>query len=93
MPEWWVILLVFLLLFGAKKLPELARGLGLGIKEFKKASKQIKDEVDKALLKISDSEDISYSSLVSKIFVKHILLLKQTHIMYDDAVKIKKWQY
>ena len=32
----------------------------------------MKDEVDKALLKISDSEDISYSSLVSQIFVKHI---------------------
>ena len=33
---------------------------------------RMKDEVDKALLKISDSEDISYSSLVSQIFVKHI---------------------
>ena len=47
MPEWWVILLVFLLLFGAKKLPELARGLGLGIKEFKKASKEVSNEIDK----------------------------------------------
>ena len=41
-----VILLVVLLLFGAKKLPELARGLGKGIKEFKKASSDIKDEVN-----------------------------------------------
>ena len=38
-----VILFIILLLFGAKKLPELARGLGKGIKEFKKASSDIKD--------------------------------------------------
>ena len=44
-PEWLVIILVFLLLFGAKKLPELMKGLGTGIKEFKKASKDVTDEV------------------------------------------------
>ena len=41
-----VILFIILLLFGAKKLPELARGLGKGIKEFKKASSDLKDEID-----------------------------------------------
>jgi len=41
-----IILFIILLLFGAKKLPELARGLGKGIKEFKKASSDIKDEID-----------------------------------------------
>ena len=40
-----IILLIILLLFGAKKLPELAKGLGKGIKEFKKASNEIKKEV------------------------------------------------
>lgn len=40
-----VILLVVLLLFGAKKIPEVARGLGKGIREFKKAAKDIEDEV------------------------------------------------
>jgi sec-independent protein translocase protein TatA len=39
-PEIVMILVVVLLLFGAKKLPELARGLGSGIKEFKKASSE-----------------------------------------------------
>ena len=39
-PEIVMILVVVMLLFGAKKLPELARGLGSGIKEFKKASKE-----------------------------------------------------
>jgi sec-independent protein translocase protein TatA len=44
--EWLVIILVVLLLFGAKKIPELARGLGQGINEFKRASEDIKKEID-----------------------------------------------
>lgn len=41
-----VILLVILLFFGAKKIPELARGIGQGINEFRKASDQIKKEIE-----------------------------------------------
>ena len=44
-----VILFIVLLLFGAKKLPELAKGLGKGIKEFKNASSNIKEEVEKTV--------------------------------------------
>jgi len=43
------ILLVVLLLFGAKRLPELARSLGSGIKEFKKATKDVTDDLQSAL--------------------------------------------
>lgn len=43
-----LILAVVLILFGAKKLPELARGLGQGIKEFKKASNEITSEIQRA---------------------------------------------
>ena len=44
--EWmWLVLLV-IVLFGGKKIPELAKGLGKGINEFKKAKNQIKDEID-----------------------------------------------
>jgi sec-independent protein translocase protein TatA len=43
-----VILAVVLILFGAKKLPELARGLGQGIKEFKKATREVTDEIQNA---------------------------------------------
>lgn len=43
--EWIIIVLVIILLFGAKKIPELARGLGRGIREFKDATKQVKDEI------------------------------------------------
>jgi sec-independent protein translocase protein TatA len=43
-----LILAVVLLLFGAKKLPELAKGLGSGIKEFKKATREVTDEIQNA---------------------------------------------
>ena len=45
--EWIVIALVIIVLFGGKKIPELARGLGKSIQEFKKAKNEIKDEIDK----------------------------------------------
>ena len=41
-----LIILAIIILFGGKKLPELARGLGLGLKEFRKAKDEIKDEVE-----------------------------------------------
>jgi sec-independent protein translocase protein TatA len=47
--EMVVILAVVLMLFGAKKLPELAKGLGQGIKEFKKATREVTDEVTHAM--------------------------------------------
>ena len=43
-----LILAVVLILFGAKKLPELAKGLGQGIKEFKKASNEVTSELQRA---------------------------------------------
>ena len=44
--EIFVILLVVLLLFGANKIPEIARGLGKGMREFKKAADDIKKEMN-----------------------------------------------
>ncbi len=41
-----VILFIILLVFGSKKLPELARGLGRGINEFKRATQEIQEELD-----------------------------------------------
>ena len=54
---WEVILIlaVVLVLFGAKKLPELARGLGQGIKEFKKATNEVTSEIQRA----ADADDYS----------------------------------
>ena len=50
-----LIIIVIIILFGGKKLPELARGLGLGLREFKKAPREITDEVKSAA---DDMEDI-----------------------------------
>ncbi len=43
-----LILLIVLLLFGAKRIPEIARGLGKGIREFKKAARDIENEVNES---------------------------------------------
>ncbi len=51
MTEILLILLVILVLFGAKRIPELAQGLGKGMREFKKSLKEVEDEV-----KISDDD-------------------------------------
>jgi sec-independent protein translocase protein TatA len=44
-----IIILVIILLFGAKRIPELARGLGRGIREFKDATKEIQDDLEEGL--------------------------------------------
>ncbi len=48
MGEWVIIGLFVLIFFGAKKIPEFAKGLGKGIREFKDAVKDVKKEVDDA---------------------------------------------
>ena len=47
--EWIVIFLAILLLFGAKRLPELAKGLGKAIREFKKATSEVEDSIRDAI--------------------------------------------
>jgi sec-independent protein translocase protein TatA len=44
-----LVLALALILFGAKKLPELAKGLGKGINEFKKATRDVTDEIHSAM--------------------------------------------
>jgi sec-independent protein translocase protein TatA len=44
-----LIIALVLILFGAKKLPELAKGLGTGIKEFKKATREVTEEMHSAM--------------------------------------------
>ena len=45
-PEIFIVLVVVLLLFGSKKIPEMARGLGKGMHEFRKATDEIKREIN-----------------------------------------------
>ena len=56
-PEILVIFVVVLLLFGGKKLPELARGLGKGIREFKDASDGVKREIHNNINSTNNEND------------------------------------
>jgi sec-independent protein translocase protein TatA len=55
-PDMMVILLIVLLLFGAKKLPELARGMGRAVKEFSAARDEIERELSQPGSKVRKSE-------------------------------------
>jgi sec-independent protein translocase protein TatA len=47
--EWLWIMLAVILLFGGRKLPELARGIGKGIREFKEAKEGVQSEIEKGV--------------------------------------------
>ena len=51
-----LVILIIIILFGGKKLPELARSLGLGIREFKKVTREINDEVKIVTDEVEDIE-------------------------------------
>ena len=52
-----LILVIILVFFGAKKIPELAQGLGKGLREFRKAAREIQDDVERDVRKIEPKED------------------------------------
>ncbi len=56
MPELLVILVVALIIFGPKKLPDLARSLGKGFAEFKRASQDLKNSIDMEMNREDESE-------------------------------------
>lgn len=64
-PEMFLIFMVLLLLFGAKKLPQLARGIGKSVGEFRKAREEFEDEIRKGgeeldnEIKKSDDDKVS----------------------------------
>ena len=64
LPEVTVILILALLIFGPKKLPELGRQLGKTLKSLKKASNEFQNEIDQVMNE-EDKEDLPQSSLDS----------------------------
>lgn len=48
-PEIILIILFILIFFGAKKIPEIAQGLGKGIREFKKATRDVQDDIERSI--------------------------------------------
>ena len=55
--ELFIIILFVIIFFGARKIPELARGLGKGIREFKKASKEVKDDIEEGVKTEEDKKN------------------------------------
>jgi len=56
MPELIIILIIVLIIFGAKKLPEIGSGIGKGIKNFKKATHEVKNEIEEPQENESDEK-------------------------------------
>jgi sec-independent protein translocase protein TatA len=52
-----IVVLVIIILFGGKKIPELARGLVKGLKEFRKTTKDLKDEVNSTAEDVKNAVD------------------------------------
>ncbi len=53
--EWILIILVVLLMFGGKKIPELMRGVGRGIREFNDAKSNVKSEIEEGMKDKTDT--------------------------------------
>lgn len=62
--EWILIVLVILLFFGGKKIPDLMRGIGKGMREFNDAKEHVKNEIDKGM---NEKESVPASSSSSPI--------------------------
>ena len=64
-----VVLIVFavLLLFGGEKLPELARGLGKGIREFKDASDGVKREIHRNINQLTATEELKREEEIERV--------------------------
>ena len=74
LPEVTVILILALLIFGPKKLPELGKQLGKTLKSLKKASNEFQNEIDQVMNKEEEKEDIPKtieSNLNNKISLKN----------------------
>ena len=56
MPKWLMILAAVLLLFGGKKIPELMKGIGKGIREFNSAKNNVRKEVEEGMKDDSEKE-------------------------------------
>jgi sec-independent protein translocase protein TatA len=61
-PEIMIIMFAVLLLFGGKKIPELARGLGKGIREFKDASEGVKREIHNSINNVTEGVNVDVSA-------------------------------
>jgi len=89
-----LVFLVFLLLFGANKIPEMAKGLGKGLKEFKKATDDIKRELSESTNGIT--QEITNTTSDIKRNISEITtniaqdINTQTEVVKNDATEVAK---
>lgn len=81
-PEIILIAIVILVLFGAKKIPDLMSGMGKGIKEFKKASSDFGDELkgDKVTRSVSADEDLRLENERLKVQLENERLKREIEL-------------
>jgi len=74
-PEWLMMLVVVLILFGARKLPELWRGLGSGIEEFHKATREVRRDLQRALgIEPRDANETDMQRNVAPKFIQGFVI-------------------
>src|SRR5436190_2143661 len=81
-PELIVILLIILVLFGAKKLPELARGMGRAVKEGQKAKDEFRDEPQRNRGKLMGETNLR--TRIKEMLVKNLMLKVTPEQIRDD---------
>lgn len=57
--EWILIILIVLLMFGGKKIPELMRGVGRGIREFNDAKSNVKSEIEEGMKEKDTKKEVT----------------------------------
>ena len=63
--EWILIIVALLLLFGGKKIPELMRGVGKGMREFKDAKNSVTDEINNGINETTKSTIVNKSKVLA----------------------------
>jgi sec-independent protein translocase protein TatA len=94
-PELIIIGLIILFIFGAKRIPEIGKGLGGAIKEFKNIGKELKGsepkkEDSKKLIEEGTSKDPSIEAMVAKKVIEQVPAVKKVMAINDKVNKVKE---
>ena len=90
-PELIVIGVIVFLIFGAKRIPEIGKGLGGAIKEFRDAKKEISSDVPKQGKKEEPKQQASMESKLAEKVVNQVPGVKQVMNVKDKVDKVKEF--